>query len=589
MFFRMIKLIQSPILFLKNRLSERNFLNLSAVFVGLTSGLAAIFLKYLVHQIGHVVSTSQASGQFYVFAIFPILGLVLTVFFIRYFLNGQLKKGSAEIVYNIIKKSSILPFKDTFAHLITSAFTVGFGGSLGLESPMVSTGSAIGSNYGRSYHMTYKDRTLLLGCGAAAGIAAAFNSPIAGVLFATEVLLSEVTALALIPLIISAACGALISKVILSEGVILAFSLKQPFNYNNVPYYIGLGILCGLISICYAKVFHFIESKFEKVENKWFKACLGGVILFVLISFFPPLFGEGYEGLRMLESKNTERLAHGSLINGLISSEGMLLAFVGCLIFLKMIAAAVTVGSGGNGGSFAPSLVVGSYLGFLYARLANHIGLTQLPVSNMTLVAMAGILSGVFYAPLTAIFLIAEITGGYQLIIPLMIVSSLSLSIVHFFQPLSLEGKKLARLLNSPIETRDKLLLSRLNLSELIERDFSVVSPTATLSDLVKTISASQRNTFPVVDSGLNLIGIVHMDKVRRIMFDSTKYDIVFVKELMDKPDAVVELSENLHEVLAKFDRTNQWNLPVVKNGIYLGFLSKSSILTRYRKELIES
>jgi len=584
-----ITLLSHPILFLKNKLSDRNFLTVSAGLVGLTSGFAAIVLKYGVHQIGHLVATSQASGEFYIFAIFPLLGIALTVFFVRYFLNGQLKRGSAEIVYSILKKSSLLPMKDTFSHLVTSALTVGFGGSLGLESPMVSTGSAIGSNYGRVHQLTYRDRTVLLGCGAAAGIAAAFNSPIAGVLFAVEVLITDATAAAFIPLIISAACGALVSKIILAEGVTLAFALKTPFNYHNVPFYAILGILCGLTSLCYAKVFHGIEVQFEKISNKWLKVIIGGLLLFGLIILFPPLFGEGYEGVRMLESKNSAQLAEGSIINHLINSELALLLFVGLLILFKMIAAAITIGSGGNGGSFAPSLVVGSYLGFLFARSLNYLGWTQLPVSNMTLVAMAGILSGVFYAPLTAIFLIAEITGGYNLIIPLMIVSALSLSVAHLFQPMSLEGRKLTRLLNSTIETRDKLLLSRLNLAELIEKNFSVVSPDSTLADLVKTIAESHRNIFPVVDQGLRLIGVVHMDKVRRIMFESDKYETTHIRDLMDKPSGIVELNENLHEVFAKFDSTGQWNLPVVENGIYLGFLSKSSVLTRYRKELTES
>ena len=581
--------LEQPILFLKSKLSDRNFLIFSAVLVGLTSGLAAIVLKYGVHQIGHLVATSQTSGNFYVFAFFPLLGIGLTVFFIRYFLNGQLKKGSAEIVYSIVKKSSLLPVKDMFAHVVTSALTVGFGGSLGLESPMVSTGSAIGSNYGRVYQLTYRERTVLLACGAAAGIAAAFNSPIAGVLFAVEVLLADATAAAFIPLIISAACGALISKIILAEGVTLAFSLKQPFDYTNVPFYMILGVLCGLTSLCYARVFHAIEATFEKIPNVLVKAVTGGLVLFALITLFPPLFGEGYEGVRMLESKDAAQLAGGSVLDILVDSEPALLVFIGLLIFFKMIAAAVTVGGGGNGGSFAPSLVVGSYLGFLFARLINYLGWAQMPVSNMTLVSMAGILSGVFYAPLTAIFLIAEITGGYNLIIPLMIVSSLSLSVTHLFQPLSLEGQKLARLLNATIETRDKLLLSRLNLAELVEKNFSVVSPDDRLTTLVKTISTSPRNIFPVVDQGLRLIGIVHMNKIRRIMFETDRYETTYVKDLMDKPDAVVELNENLYEVFTKFDRTNQWNLPVVENGIYLGFVSKSSMLTRYRKEMLES
>jgi CIC family chloride channel protein len=580
--------IQLPIFFLRNKLSERHFFIVSSVLVGLTSGLAAIAVKLLVHEIGGLVTYSEESEAFYLFAIFPLLGILLTVFFIKYFLNDGLKKGSAEIVYSILKKSSLIRFREMYGHLVTSAFTVGFGGSLGLESPMVSTGSAIGSNYGRTYGLSYKDRTVLLACGAAAGIAAAFNSPIAGVLFAIEVLLTEVSAAAFIPLIISAACGALLSKVVLSEGVTLAFSLQQPFNYVNVPYYILLGIFCGLISICYRKVFHGIEVKFETIKNRWIKALIGGTLLFVIISFFPPLLGEGYESVRMLEGKNPAALTEGSILSGVFTSESALLVFIGMLIFFKMIAAAVTLGSGGNGGSFAPSLVVGAYLGFLFSRVINLLGFANLPISNFTLVAMAGILSGIFYAPLTAIFLIAEITGGYDLMIPLMIVASLSLLVVHLFEPLSMEAKKLSKMLHSSVETRDKLLLSRLDLSELIETNFSIVQDNQKLSDLVKIIASSNRNIFPIVDKDVKLVGLIHLDKIRAIMFDSSKYEVMTVKDLMTKPVAVVELEENLHEVLAKFELTNQWNLPVIENGVYLGFVSKSSILTRYRKELME-
>lgn len=585
----MLDLLQKPIVFLKNRFSERHFFIISSIIVGLTSGLAAIILKYFVHSTSRVISASKVTGEHLLVALIPMFGILLSVFFIKYFLNDSLKKGSAQIVYSIIKRSSFIRAREMYGHVITSAFTVGFGGSLGLESPMVSTGAAIGSNYGKTFGLSYKDRTILLGCGAAAGIAAAFNSPIAGVLFAVEVLLTEVaTTAAFIPLIISAATGALLSKIILEEGVTMTFSLQQPFNSDNVPYYILLGVFCGLTSLIYSRTFHFIEARFNKIGNRWLKAVGGGLLLFLLISFMPPLFGEGYDSVKMLESSNPKQLTDGSIVAYLVTDEASLLFFIGALILFKIIAAAITIGSGGNGGSFAPSLVVGAYLGFLFSRLVNVVGVTNLPPSNFTLVAMAGILSGVFYAPLTAIFLIAEVTGGYGLMIPLMIVSSLSLIIVHLFEPISAEGKKLSLMLRSSVETRDKLLLSRLDLSELVETNFSIVPQEVKLRDLVRIISSSSRNIFPVVDKELKLIGIIHLDKIRGIMFDTSSYDTMTVRELMMKPEAVVELEENLHEVLSKFDSANQWNLPVVKNGTYLGFLSKSSILTRYRKELME-
>ena len=583
-----MRILEYPLLLLKSRVSDKNFLIVSSILVGLTSGILAVILKYAVHLMEHVASLPKKSNEFFLVALLPFTGILFAIFFTRFFLNGNLKKGSANIVYAIVKKSSLINFRECYGHLVTSAFTVGLGGSLGLESPMVSTGSAIGSNYGKSYQLSYKQRTVLLGCGAAAGIAAAFNSPVAGVLFVIEVLLTDITASAFIPLIISAACGALVSKIILSEGVTIAFQLQQPFNYYNVPYYVLLGIICGLVSVLYRKIFHSIEVRFERMKNIWVKAIVGGLILFILILVFPPLFGEGYEGVKLLEGKNPARMLDGSIIESFANSEGAILMFVGLLIIFKAIAAAVTLGSGGNGGSFAPSLVIGSYLGFLFSRLINLTGITNLPVSNFTLVSMAGILSGIFYAPLTAIFLIAEITGGYGLIIPLMIVSSLSLVTVLFFEPVSLEAKKLSTMLNSTIETRDKLLLSRLELKELVEKNFAVVNVSAMLKDLTRQIATSSRNIFPVTDQNNKLVGLVQLDKIRTIMFDQSKYETTTVQELMVKPPAVVELNENIDEVLAKFESTGEWNLPVVENERYMGFLSKSTILTRYRKELME-
>jgi CIC family chloride channel protein len=454
---------------------------------------------------------------------------------------------------------------------------------------MVSTGSAIGSNFAQTYQLSYKDRTVLLACGAAAGIAAAFNAPIAGVLFAIEVLLADVSASAFIPLIISAASGALLSKIILKEGVILTFSLQQPFNYYNVPFYMLLGILAGFVSLYYTRIFGRIEKLISAVKNPWIRALAGGVILFTLFLLFPPLFGEGYETIKLLAQMNADTLINTSILRNLMSSEMHLLIFLGALIFLKAIAAAVTLGSGGNGGSFAPSLFIGAYLGFVFARIINLFGLTPVPESNFTIVGMAGILSGVFYAPLTAIFLIAELTGGYELMIPLMIVASLSLIVIRLFEPLSPEAKKLSEKLHVTLENRDKLLLSRLELSSLIETNFSTVRPEETLRALVKVIASSNRNIFPVVDEQQKLVGLIYLDRIRQVIFEVEQYEKITASQLMIKPFAVVELNENLHEALAKFDATNQWNLPVIDRSRYIGFLSKSTILTRYRNELLES
>lgn len=583
-------LIKKPIAYLGQRLSARQFLIVSSILVGLTSGLAAVAVKYLVHMIGELISFYSTNYEdFFLFALFPTLGILLTVFYIRSFLNGKLPKGSPDIVYSIAKKSSKIPPQNTYSHMITSALTVGFGGSMGLESPMVSTGSAIGSNYGTTYGLSYKERTILLACGASAGIAAAFNSPIAGVLFAIEVLLADVSSAAFIPLIISAASGALVSRIILAEGITLSFSLQQPFNYHNVPWYILLGLLAGLISLFYTRAFSWTETKIHRVENPWTRAVTGGLLMFVIVILFPPLFGEGYSTIIQLAELRPENLLHNSLLFPLLSENQEHLILLGLLIFLKPIAAAITFGSGGNGGNFAPALFVGAYLGYVFARVVNLFGFTHIPESNFTLVAMAGILSGIFYAPLTAIFLIAEITGGYELMIPLMIVSALSLTVAHLFEPLSMDSRKLAGMLRGSIDTRDKFLLSKIDVSELIETNFSAVKPDDSLETLIKVIAQSNRNIFPVVDDKKQLVGLVHLDKIRSVIFGPDRSQTTTVRDLLTPPGEVIHVNENLHQVLGKFEETKLWNLPVVDRGEYIGFLSKSTILTRYRNELLES
>lgn len=576
-------------LYVREKLSVRQFFILSSIIVGLSSGLAAIILKYFVHSIERLVAYySHNYEEFFLFTLFPMIGIGLTVFYVQKALKGEFKKGTAEIAYAIAKKSSVLPSSQMYTHLVTAALTVGFGGSTGLESPMVTTGSAIGSNYGRTYRLSYKERTILLACGAASGIAAAFSSPIAGVLFAIEVLLTDVSASAFIPLIISAACGALLSKIILAQGVVLSFALTEPFNYYNVPWYIALGVLTGLLSLYFARTFEWVTGKMRGIGNNTVRVIIGGVCLMLLLLIFPPLFGEGYETIKVLSQLKPGELAQNSIFQDAISSESILLIFLGGAALLKCVAAALTIGSGGNGGSFGPSLFMGAYLGFIFARVINLSGLTHIPETNFALVGMAGLLAGVFYAPLTAVFLIAEITGGYELMIPLMLVAAISTVVTHYVEPLSMEGKKLSLKLRSPIEDRDKSLLSRLELMDLIEKNFSVIRSNESLQDLVKAISVSKRNIFPVLNDD-ELVGLVYLDNVRNIIFKHDQYEKVWVRDLMSPLPAVISPQDNFHTILKKFEETNQWNLPVVDNTTYLGFVSKSSILTKYREELLQS
>ncbi len=585
------QVVRSLVLWLRHKMSDRQFFILSSVLVGLSAGLVAVVLKFLVHGITSLVTEySETHKLFWLFSFLPLVGISLTVFYVIKLLKGDLKKGSAEIQYAITKQSSLLPPTQMYSHVITSALTVGLGGSTGLESPIVSTGAAIGSNFARAYTLSYKERTVLLACGAAAGIAAAFNSPIAGVLFAIEVVLTDISLTAFIPLIIAAASGALLSKIILREGLVMSFTLKQPFDYHNVPLYVLLGLLAGFLSLYYAKSFEGTQRLVQKIKNPWLRVAIGGgIVLALLIMIFPPLFGEGYHTVSILANLKPDLLPHYSIMSSWVHGPWPLLIFLVLVMLAKPIAAGVTLGSGGNGGNFGPSLFVGAYLGFSFARFINLIGLAQIPETNFALVGMAGILSGVFYAPLSAIFLIAEITGGYELMIPLMIVSALSLAVAKYFEPLSMEAKKLSEKLKHSIANRDQFLLSKLELNKLIETDFISLKETDLLQSLIQAISQSRRNTFPVLNENQQLVGLIHLDHVRATIFQTELYQAVSIKDIMVAPSAVIAPQDDLHDVLKKFDDAQQWNLPVIENDRYIGFVSKSSILSKYREELVHA
>jgi CIC family chloride channel protein len=586
-----INYIEKAINWIHEKTSEKQFLIFSSILVGISAGIAAVILKLFVHAIRHyLVDEFLLKYDFkYLYLILPLIGIGSTLLIVKYFFKNQLNRGNTAILFAIAKKSSFLPFHQMYSHIITSGLTVGFGGSAGLESPIVSTGSAIGSNFARTYKLSYKERTLLLAAGAAGGIAGAFNAPIAGVLFALEVILVDISISAFIPLLIAAASGALLSKIILHESNLLFFKLKQPFDYNNVPFYILLGLLAGITSLYYVNFFDKVESKFHTIKSGFTKWFIGGVALVFLFALFPSLFGEGYESIKALSEFRTDALFRDSLLLGFIKSKWTLLFFITITLLLKAFAAAITLGSGGNGGNFAPSLFVGAYLGFAFSFFLTLMGFNDIPVSNFTIVAMAGILSGVFHAPLTAIFLIAEITGGYELIIPLMIVASISYIIVKRFHPESLDVRRLRNKGTIVSENKDTSILSKINTKEMIETDFATIHFKATLRDIVETIKHSKRNTFPVVKKNNKLLGIIYLDNIREEMFNPELYDKVTAKEVMRKPSMIIDTKEDIFSIMRKFEESGQWNLPVVENEIYIGFLSKSSILDKYRHELLET
>ncbi len=591
--------IERTIDWLHNKLDKKQFLILSSIFVGLTAGLAAVLLKLSVHLIQQGIYKINGQSFFYLFT--PLIGILLTVFFVRKFLKGKLGRGNANILNSIAKKSSNLPKDQMYSHLVTSALTVGFGGSAGLESPIVTTGSAIGSNYGKTYHLTYKDRTLLLACGAAAGIAAAFNAPVAGLLFSLEVILADVTLSAFIPLMMAAATGALCAKIILNEDVLSFFNLQEKlfyfdhvtkFNYRNVPWYAILGILCGFFSVYYSRLFPRVEGFFSKKKKyPWHSAVAAGLVLALLIWFFPSLFGEGYSSIKSLADGHTEKLLKNSFFENYIhtSDQWTLLLFVAGVLMIKVFAVGATIGGGGNGGNFAPSLFGGAYLGFIFSSCIQTAGISNMPVANFTLVGMSGILTGIFHAPLTGIFLIAEITGGYELMIPLLIVSALSYSIVKYFEPFSMDTKKLAKKGHIFTHDRDRNILSSLKVRKIIETEFQTVLPSLTLGELVEIVSKSHRNIFPVVDKDGTLVGIITLDNIREVMFRHDQYKKVTVQQLMLPPAAIIQPDDDMYAVMKKFDETGAWNLPVVENEMYIGLVSKSSIFTKYRSQLIRN
>ena len=588
---RKINYIERWINWIHEKTNEKQFLIFSSFLVGLSAGLAAVILKLFVHFIRYnLVENFFFRFDFkYLYLILPLIGIGLTIFIVNYFFKKRLDRGNGAILFAIAKKSSFLPFQQMYSHVFTSALTVGFGGSAGLESPIVSTGAAIGSNFARTYKLSYRDRTLLLAAGAAGGIAGAFNAPIAGVLFALEVILVDISISAFIPLLIAAASGALLSKIILHENNLLYFKLKQPFDYHNVPFYILLGLLAGIVSLYYVNFFSKVEARFHKVKSSLTKWIIGGISLAFLFALFPSLYGEGYESIKALSEFKAHELFKESILVGFINDKWTLLLFITLTLLLKAIATGITLGSGGNGGNFAPSLFVGAYLGFIFSFFLSLMGFDNIPISNFTIVAMAGILSGVFHAPLTGIFLIAEITGGYELIIPLMIVSSISYVIVKYFHPESMDVKKLKDTGTIVTDNKDTSILSKIDIRSMIETDFATIHFKATLRNIVESIKHSKRNTFPVVKKNNKLLGIIYLDNIREEMFNSELYDVVTAKEVMRKPSMVLNINEDIFSIMKKFEESGQWNLPVVDDDIYVGFLSKSSILDKYRHQLMET
>ena len=588
MFKKHLHKLESLATLAQNKLSNKQFIFLSSVLVGISVAFAVIVLKTFAHWVFSFATYINGTLKLsFINSILPMIGILLTVFVVKRVLGGTIEKGTSQILYAVAKKASIIPKKQMYAQIITSSLTVGLGGSAGLESPIVITGAAFGSNYAQKFKLGYKDRTLLIGCGVAAGIAAAFNAPIAGVLFAIEILLVDVSISAFTPIMIAAATGALVSVIALDESILLTFKQQETFDYHNIPFYILLGVFTGFISVYYSRNFQRVEHFFTRLKFKPYKKALfGASLLAVLIFIFPTLFGEGYESIKTLSENDPGKLLENTLFSGFRNNSWALLAFVGLTMMMKVFATGITLGSGGNGGNFAPSLFLGSYVGFFFSNFLNLIGLTKLPVSNFTMVGMAGILSGLFHAPLTAIFLIAEITGGYDLMIPLMIVASISYAISKRFEKHSLDVKSLAKKGHAFTNNKDTNILSTLDTNSIIQTDYLTLLPDENLEKLVDLISHSNQVIFAVVDKEKNLLGIVHFNNVREIIFNIYRVKYTLVKEIMTKPIEIISPEDSMELVMNKFENSKVAFMPVLKNGKYYGFISKSMALEAYRTKL---
>jgi chloride channel protein, CIC family len=579
-------LYQIIINYFRRKLTRMQFIMVIATLVGFVSGIVAVLLKTMVHFIQRWIEEIPVTR--FAYLLFPAIGLLITVFIVQYFFDGHIEKGIAMVLKAIARKSSFIPLKHTYLHIITSSVTVGLGGSVGLEAPIVATGSAVGSNVARITDLNYQERTLLIACGAAAGISAVFNAPIAGVIFAIEVLLAETVVSYFIPLMISSVVGALCSKIILQEASLFNFVLKQTFNYANVPFYILLGILAGFTSLYYARMFKNTEKKLHDAKmNRYLKALLGGGMLMLIYFVFPPLFGEGYKSVKLVANGNFNNFSDNTTVFSLLNQNWTLVVFTASIVLFKPVAAAITIGGGGNGGNFAPSLFSGAYLGFFFSKLMNHIPMIKIPEGNFSLVGMAGVLSGVMYCPLTAIFLIAEITNGYELFIPLMIVSSLSFFIVKSYEPFSMEIKKLALEGQIFTQKKEKNILTTIRLEEMLQDNYETIHADRKLKDLIELIKKSEKNIFAVVDGKERFTGIIEMNDIKQKLFQPDQFDKISIKSIMKKPAAILYADQDMHNVMEKFDITQSWYLPVLdKEKKFIGFVSKTKLFDKYREIL---
>lgn len=583
-----LKLSDNILTWRQKHFSDKRFILVLAFFVGIFAALAAFVLHSLIHIIQKLLTVEIGANQYnWMYLILPVIGIFITMLFVHYVVRDNISHGITRILYAISSKRSRLKAHNCWSSVVASAVTIGFGGSVGAEAPIVLTGSAIASNLGQLFRMNNKTLMLLVGCGAAAAIAGIFKAPIAGLVFTIEVLMIDLTMASISPILIASVTATCFTYVLVGDAKLFTFTLENPWVVNRVPSNILLGIACGLVSLYFIRMMTFCEGIFIKIHNRYIKLILGGIVLSSLLFLFPALYGEGYSSINILLSGDTNNLQQLTTKTFFAGGGTMtLLAYVGCVILTKAFATASTNGAGGCGGTFAPSLFIGAFVGFLFGSLWNLYELGPFfPVENATLLGMAGVMSGVMHAPLTGVFLIAELTAGYDLFMPLMIVSVFAYLTILLFEPHSIYGMRLARQGKLITHHTDHSVLTLMTLDSVIDREFTPVEPDIEMGQLVHALSKSYSEVIPVLGPAKNLLGEIDINKIRHIIFRTELYNHFKVSQLMQQPKTKLRLGDPIEEVMQAFDKYNSQYLPVIDDeGQLYGYVSRTHLLTQYRQ-----
>ncbi|WP_428741550.1 chloride channel protein [Tenacibaculum sp.] len=588
------KVLKKFLIWRYKHISNRRFIYILSVLVGFTSGLGALILKNFTHFIQESLEGKLVHYYHEVFYfVFPIIGFSLVYLVIKYIIRGPVSHGIPSTLFAISKRKAIMKQYQMVGSILTAPITIGFGGSVGLEGPTVATGAAISSNIARMFHMNQTTRNLMIGCASAGALSSIFKAPIAAIVFAIEVFSLDLTIASMLPLLLASLSAIMTSYFFFGNDVLLPFRIEDVFTVADVPFYLFLGLVAAITSVYFTEVYERIQRFFDSINSPIKKIIFGGIAIGILIYFIPPLYGEGFGVINNLIAGNPEKALENNFLSLNVSNELTVIALLAGLVFFKVIASSLTFGAGGVGGIFAPTLFMGSIMGNCVAKIINYSGVFQTSISesNFTLVGMAGLMAGVLHAPLTAIFLIAEITGGYELFIPLMLTSAISFGIVKYFHPHSVYAMELGRKGELITHDKDHAVLTLMDIDKVIENNFVKLYPEMTLREIVhKAVVKSSRNIFPVVDKkNKHLLGIILLDDIRPIMFDTTLYDSIKVTDVMHNPPEIIVLGKDkMTDIMKKFQDSGAWNLPVVHKNEYYGFVSKSKLLTAYRRKLIE-